>query len=83
MVKYLSFHNSSLALKYLFFKKCKWQGHKCDDKPPMLLLSNNLYSSFNYGPFFFDYVDYISFKGICNFSFSLFLKLLLLLLFSG
>jgi hypothetical protein len=25
MVKYLSFHNSSFALKY--FKKCKWQGH--------------------------------------------------------
>ncbi len=26
MVKYLSFHNSSFALRY-FLKKCKWQGH--------------------------------------------------------
>jgi hypothetical protein len=25
MVKYLSFHNSSFALRYFFY--CKWQGH--------------------------------------------------------
>jgi hypothetical protein len=40
---------------------------------PTLLLSNNLFSSFNYGPFSFDYVVYISYKVICNFSLSLFI----------
>jgi hypothetical protein len=28
MVKYLSFRDSSFALRYLF--KCKWQGPQCD-----------------------------------------------------
>jgi hypothetical protein len=46
---------------------------------PLLLLSNNLLSSSNYGPFSFDYVVYISYKVICNFS----LSLLILLFFSG
>jgi hypothetical protein len=31
MLKYLSFHNSSFALRY--FLKCKWQGHTQCDTP--------------------------------------------------
>ncbi len=31
MVEYLSFHNSSFALKILL--KCKWQGHGVIDTP--------------------------------------------------
>jgi len=50
---------------------------------PTLLLSNNLFSSFNNGPISFDYVVHISYKVICNFSLILLILILILLFFSG
>ncbi len=43
---------------------------QCDEQTPLLIVSNNLFSSSNYGPFSFDDVVYISYKVICK----LFLK---------